>query len=70
MVKVKKLKEEMMRGLGGQLADQAGEGNKKDKFKKTLYGDFVPLKVGMRIMQTATFSVQLDCCAKTLNMDD
>lgn len=45
MLQVKRLKEEMMRGLGSKLQEQAGDG-KKNKYKKTIYGDFVPLKVG------------------------
>lgn len=69
MLRVKKMKEEMMRGLGGRLAEDAGD-VKKSKYKKTLYGDFVPLKVGLRIVHTATFCVKLDCCAKSLNIDD
>jgi hypothetical protein len=59
----------MLRGMGGHLADEVGDG-KKSKYKKTLYGDFVPLKIGLRIVHTAKFSVQLDCGSKDLNMDD
>lgn len=69
MLRIKKLKEEMMRGLGGRLAEEAGD-VKKSKHKRTLYGDFVPLKVGLRIVHTATFCVKLDCFAKSLNIDD
>lgn len=58
-----------MRGLGSKLQEQAGDG-KKNKYKKTIYGDFVPLKVGQRIVHTAKFSVQIDCGSSDLHIDD
>lgn len=39
MIRVNKMKEEMMRGLGGQLADSTAA---PKKAKKATYGDFVP----------------------------
>lgn len=30
----------------------------------------MPYKVGQRMVETVKFSVQLDCQAKTLNLDD
>lgn len=70
MLKVKRLQEEMMSGMGSKLAEQANDKLKKIKYKKTLYGDFVPLKVGLRIVDTVKFTVQLDCLAKELAIDD
>lgn len=42
----------------------------KNKYTKSTYGDFVPLKVAQRILHTVQFSIQVDCRAKDLSMDE
>jgi len=39
-------------------------------FRDYLLGDFVPVKVGQRIVETVKFTVQLNCNAKELNLDE
>jgi hypothetical protein len=58
----------MLKGLGGQLKEEVE--TKETKYQKSLFGDFVPIKVGQRIVSTVKFSVQLDCKAKVLTLDD
>lgn len=67
MLLVKKTKENILRQLGGELAETI---EKQNKYKKSLYGDFVPFKIAQRIVETVKFSVRLDCHSKLLSLDD
>jgi hypothetical protein len=58
-----------MLGLGSELASKALE-MENNKYTKIAYGDYVPLKVAMRIYHTVKFTVQIDCKAKDLSMDE
>ena len=54
--------------MGDQLAEKAVV---KEAKKTTLsFGDYVPVKVGMRIREMVRFSVMMDCHASDLNLDD
>lgn len=46
----------MLKGLGDALSDKAMD-LQKDKYTKQTYGDYVPLKVALRIHRTVQFSV-------------
>jgi len=64
----KMMRDEYLRGLGGQLSEKASK--KKSKYQKSMQGDYVPYKAGRRIVSTVKFCVQLDCHAKVLSLDD
>jgi hypothetical protein len=68
MLKIQKMQDTMLKGLGGELAEAVSA--KETKHQKSLFGDYVPLKVGFRIVEMVKFSVQLDCNAKVLSLDD
>lgn len=54
--------------MGDELAEKA---NVKEAKKTQLsFGDYVPVKVGMRIREMVRFSVMMDCHASDLNLDD
>lgn len=49
---------------------EVNPGAKAQHFRENLYGDFVPIKIGQRVLETVRFTVQLNSEAKVLNMDD
>jgi len=67
MLLVRKTKENLLSRLGGELAETV---EKQNKYKRSLYGDFVPFKIAQRIVETVKFSVKLDCHSKLLSLDD